>query len=64
MEEKAITTIRLHRLHFNSNPCPRSLAMSWPHSQRVSSAGERYAGSDFVVTTAPCPALNENENNY
>jgi hypothetical protein len=51
MDEKGIITIRLHRLHFNSNPRSRILAMSWPHSQRVSSVGVRYAGSDFAVIT-------------
>jgi len=33
-----MTTMRLHRLHFSSNPSPRTLAMSWPHSHRVSEA--------------------------
>lgn len=50
MDEKGIVTSRLQRLHFNSNPCPRTLAMSCPHSQRVSSVDERYPDSDFVVT--------------
>ena len=36
MAEKGMTTIRLQRLHFNSRPCLRTLAMSCPHSQRVS----------------------------
>ena len=36
MEEKGITTIRLHRLHFSSRPCPHTLAINCPHSQRVS----------------------------
>jgi hypothetical protein len=49
MEENEIITIRLHRLHFNSNPCPRTLAMSWPHSQRVSPAGGQWLGSDFAA---------------
>jgi hypothetical protein len=38
MEEKGMTTIRLHRLHFSSKRWPRTFAMSWPHSQRVSEA--------------------------
>ena len=36
MDEKGMTTIRLQRLHFSSIPCPRTLAISCPHSQRVS----------------------------
>jgi hypothetical protein len=40
MDEKGIITIRLHLLHFNSNPRSRILAISCPHSQRVSPAGE------------------------
>ena len=31
-----MTTMRLQRLHFSSSPSPRTLAISWPHSQRVS----------------------------
>lgn len=29
-------TMRLQRLHFSSNPWPRTLAINCPHSQRVS----------------------------
>ena len=36
IEEKGITTIRLHRLHFSSKPCPHTLAINCPHAQRVS----------------------------
>jgi hypothetical protein len=36
MEEKGMTTMRLQRLHFSSIPWPQILAMSCPHSQRVS----------------------------
>jgi hypothetical protein len=28
IEEKGMTTMRLQRLHLNSNPCPRTLAIS------------------------------------
>ena len=28
--------MRLQRLHLSSSPSPRTLAISWPHSQRVS----------------------------
>ena len=38
IEEKGMMTIRLHRLHLSSRPCPHTLAISWPHSQRVSRA--------------------------
>ncbi len=31
-----MTTMRLQRLHLSSSPCPRTLAINWPHSQRVS----------------------------
>jgi hypothetical protein len=36
MAEKGMTMMRLQRLHLSSNPCPPTLAISWPHSQRVS----------------------------
>jgi hypothetical protein len=36
MEVKGITIMRLQRLHLSSSPCPRTFAISWPHSQRVS----------------------------
>ena len=36
IDENGMTTIRLHRLHLSSNPFPLTLAMSCPHSQRVS----------------------------
>jgi hypothetical protein len=36
IEEKGMTTMRLHRLHFSSSPCPHTFAINWPHSQRVS----------------------------
>jgi hypothetical protein len=34
--EKGMMTMRLHLLHFNSKPCPHTLAINCPHSQRVS----------------------------
>jgi len=37
MEENGMTIMRLQRLHLSSNPCPLTLAISWPHAQRVSS---------------------------
>jgi len=36
MEVKGMTIMRLQRLHLSSSPCPRTFAISWPHSQRVS----------------------------
>lgn len=36
IEVNGMTTMRLQRLHLSSRPCPRTLAMSCPHSQRVS----------------------------
>ena len=45
-----MTTIRLHRLHFSSSPCPHTLAISWPHSQRVSRVG--YCSSAGVLVIA------------
>jgi len=45
MEEKGITMMRLHRLHLSSSPSPRILAISWPHSQRVSPAEEPVTGT-------------------
>lgn len=37
-------TMRLHRLHFSSRRWPRTFAMSWPHSQRVSDASMIVSG--------------------
>lgn len=51
-----MTTMRLQRLHFSSIPRPRTLAISWPHSQRVSSLWQSFV-SGFVVTMVigdPC----------
>jgi len=36
IEVKGMMTMRLHRLHFSSKPCPHTLAINCPHSQRVS----------------------------
>ena len=36
IEEKGMTTMRLHRLHFSSKLWPLTFAINWPHSQRVS----------------------------
>jgi hypothetical protein len=50
MDEKGMMTMRLHRLHFSSKRWPRTFAMSWPHSQRVSDAstGVSGEGTDIV----------------
>ena len=58
-----MTTMRLHRLHFNSIPCPRTLAINCPHSQRVSWFGVVSAADDFVEAIMPNP-VNEIENDY
>lgn len=39
IDVKGIVTMRLQRLHFNSIPAVRSLAISWPHSHRASFSG-------------------------
>jgi hypothetical protein len=52
MDGKGIITIRLQRLHFSSNPCPRTFAMSCPHSQRVSPSGEQRLESDLAAIMA------------
>ena len=36
IEANGMMMIRLQRLHLSSNPLPRTLAISCPHSQRVS----------------------------
>ena len=36
MAEKGMTTMRLQRLHLSSRPPSTTLAINWPHSQRVS----------------------------
>lgn len=64
MEEKGITTIRLHRLHFSSSPCPRTFAISWPHSQRVSLSGEQVVLSVCEIAMAGSLCNNEIENDY
>jgi hypothetical protein len=46
MDEKGMTTMRLHRLHLSSKLWPRTFAMSWPHSQRVSEASTSVSGKD------------------
>jgi hypothetical protein len=50
IDEKGMTTIRLQRLHFSSIPCPCTLAISWPHSQRVSLFRQASEFEAFVVT--------------
>jgi hypothetical protein len=59
MEEKGMTTMRLHRLHFSSRHWPRTFAISWPHSQRVSAAVT--ASGDVMGMGKALPDI---ENNY
>ena len=44
-----MTTMRLHRLHFSSKLWPRTFAMSWPHSQRVSEASALARNDEPVI---------------
>jgi hypothetical protein len=62
--EKGITTIRLQRLHLSSSPCPRTLAMSWPHSQRVSLLCWLSERGSFVTIIGMNFLRNEIENDY
>jgi len=64
MAENGIMTIRLHRLHFNSRPAPFTLAISWPHSQRVSSFGTGSRDAVFVAVMVKIMIVNEIENDY
>ena len=52
IEAKGITTIRLHRLHFSSKPCPHTLAINCPHSQRVSRGEQGSREEAFAVAMA------------
>lgn len=63
MEEKGMTTMRLHRLHFSSKLWSRTFAMSWPHSQRVSEASA-LARNDEPVVIKTRFAFLDIENNY
>jgi hypothetical protein len=64
IEEKGMTTIRLHRLHLSSSPCPHTLAISWPHSQRVSCI-ESYSSDGALMVVMICDdRLIEIENDY
>jgi hypothetical protein len=50
MEVKGMTIMRLQRLHLSSNPCPRTFAISWPHSQRVSLQSVEWSVGEAVRT--------------
>lgn len=46
--------MRLHRLHLSSSPPSATLAINWPHSQRVSLSWRRSGAGLFVlVMVAP-----------
>jgi len=75
MVVKGISTIRLHRLHFSSSPRERILAISWPHSHRLSLRSMRVEDTwlwGLVISTvlgsaeqqAALKFLVENENDY
>lgn len=63
IDVKGISTMRLQRLHLSSSPCPRTFAISWPHSQRVSPLWVRWSEVDviFMVTMV---LVNDIENDY
>jgi hypothetical protein len=59
MALNGMKTMRLHRLHLSSSPRPRNLAMSWPHSQRVSTVPDAaWDAASFIIE------LVDIENNY
>jgi hypothetical protein len=60
MDENGITTMRLHRLHLSSKLWPRTFAMSWPHSQRVSDGSVIVSDNDPGMFEWPLDI----ENNY
>jgi hypothetical protein len=64
IEVNGMTTMRLHRLHLSSNPCPRTLAISWPHSQRVSLSWHKEGIGELVDVIASDYCVGEIENDY
>jgi len=56
IDEKGMTTMRLHRLHFSSKLWPLTFAINWPHSQRVSDVS---AKGPVIMKR-----LSDIENNY
>ena len=57
IEEKGMTTMRLHRLHFSSRLWPLTFAMSCPHSQRVSVASDVVLREELVTIYDFVPLL-------
>ena len=57
-------TMRLQRLHLSSNPPPTTLAISCPHSQRVSLFRRSSVRGVLCVTIGRRHPLNEIENDY
>jgi hypothetical protein len=53
---KGMITMRLQRLHFSSNAWPLTLAISWPHSQRVSGSAA-IAGDEDPMSVSSCLIL-------
>lgn len=65
IEENGMTTMRLQRLHFSSSPSPRTLAISCPHSQRVSwESAEWLLVVVVLIIPKKYPQANEIENDY
>jgi hypothetical protein len=54
IEEKGMTTMRLHRLHFSSSPWSQTLAINCPHSQRVSEERQGSSEGAFAMAISSC----------
>ncbi len=57
-------TMRLQRLHLSSSPCPRTLAISCPHSQRVSLSWQEDGAELLVAGIVSRFSVCEIENDY
>ena len=57
IEEKGMTTMRLHRLHFSSRPWSQTLAINCPHSQRVSRGWHGSNEGAFAIAMSSCESL-------
>jgi hypothetical protein len=67
IEENGMMTMRLHRLHFSSSPCPHTLAINCPHSQRVSrvwSCSNEAVLAIVMTLNEPVKQRSEIENDY
>ncbi len=57
-------TIRLQRLHLSSSHPSATLAINWPHSQRVSPFWQRSESGAFVMAIRVIFFAGEIENDY